>query len=735
MTITLNYQDNEIVSSPTVIISGRTSTGITQGIVQVVNNDNRVFPPQCFEVNNGNFKALIHVSPNEKNKLKIEIMDNGHMNPFGFPEYSHGKPQVVDKSELNINFNPLPQNKPVHLCVLVGKDSQGSYDMPHYRLKRGEQANLQTAIKKLKVGGRLMQSFTQDDMRSTGMSNRSFQFVEETVSNQGIFGYTVDSPTPHQEIKIHVLRSPKTVAELRDPNLAQQNSKGNNTGGLFSHALELIEKTPELSDKFKRLKTAIQCAVLYLDSHFDTKLNMILTHAALGGGNSNIKLAIFGSHGLHSWPASFPQLTPSFLDGTHLSINEVANDCNQCGTSWECLNITLGAFMHEIGHLLGCPHQVDGVMLRDYIWWNRSFMSREVECLRTKSRGQLINTNGIWPLVCHWNRLDLIRFFYHDSFSLPVDAKDPTYGKVQSTTMIPDDNYEGSYRTPTLYNTPSGGALIKSGSGIYLIEFITKDLARHSFSYYPKSYGGTGLQHEIMLDYNSCYQSLKKNTNEVDEHFAVRILSLGGDLYINDFKKHCSTDAAQNVIKSDFGLNRGMLTGYKSALLGKSKDKEQVIGFDITQVTKVRAYHGGALDGVRFYFNYSDNGETKNAPKVPLRNYLHKLTNKLSGSSDNRNSSQGVNPKVVTIGHEKSHYSDYDIGPGEYITKFHIRNGAWIDAIQIETNTGKKSPMFGNPNGGHLSTLESPGQGFHVIGMYGYVGSWLDGLGIIYTCD
>ena len=47
-----------------------------------------------------------------------------------------------------------------------------------------------------------MQAYTQDEMRSAGFSNRCFQFVEETIHDQTIFGYKVNSPTPHQEIKI-----------------------------------------------------------------------------------------------------------------------------------------------------------------------------------------------------------------------------------------------------------------------------------------------------------------------------------------------------------------------------------------------------------------------------------------------------------------------------------------------------------------------------------------------------
>ncbi|CAK7909672.1 hypothetical protein CAAN1_13S01244 [[Candida] anglica] len=746
--ITFNFQDNEIVSSPTVIVSGKTSSGIDRGVVQFVNNANKVFPPQSFEVNgHGYFKAILHVSPGEPNVFDVQVFPNTSIGAFGFPDFPQGRaPNPIDTGKLTLIHEQMPQNKPVHLCVILGKDSNGSYDMPSYRLQRGEVANLDTAIRKLKVAGRLMQSFTQDDMRSNGFSNRTWQFTEETVKNQGIFGYDVDSPTPHQEVKIHVLRSPKTVAELRDPNLAQQNPKGKDTGGLFSHALDLIHKVPELWDEFEKSRTAIQCACLYIDATFDVKSKLILAHAALGGGTGEIKLAIFGSHGLHSWPMNFPQVTPSFLDSTHLTTKEVANDCNECGTSWECLNITMGAFMHEIGHLLGCPHQVDGVMLRDYVWFNRSFMTRESECLRRNTKGAVVRSqDGTWDKVCHWHRLDILRFFYHDSFSLPIDSQDPTFGKVYATTRISDKEYDanGSNHVPASYSTPSGGALIKSASGIYLIEFITDGLARHHIDSFPRGYGGSGFQNELMLDYESCLDELRRHTDRANENFDVRVLSLSGDLYINNFKEHCKK-SAENVIRNDFGLGRGQLNGYKSALLGSKKQNMIIAGFDLRTVYKVRVYHGGALDGVRFYYTIGNNTSKTNSndggpPPIPARNYLKGFADKVSAAirpphQVMQNGGAGE-PKSSLMGNEKRDYSEFILNSGEQITKFHFRDGQWIDAIQFETNQGRKSPMYGNAKGGHASTLESPAQGLTVVGMYGYVGSWMDGIGIIYSGD
>ncbi|KAK6895379.1 putative zinc metalloproteinase [Candida tropicalis] len=722
MAISFNYQNNEIVSSPTVIVSGSTSTGLAKGVISFVNNDNKVFPPQYFEVNNGQFKAIVHVSPNENNVFKVEISDNGYINQFGFVEYAKGQPHIVDRGELTLLFYPLPNNKPVHLCIIRGKDSNNTYDMPYYRLKRGEAPTLENAIKKLKVAGRLMQAYTQDEMRSVGFSNRSFQFVEETVHDQSIFGYKVNSPTPHQEVKVHVLTSPKTVAELRSPDLAQQNPKAKDSGGLFGHAMDLVRKTPEIYNK--RNGTAVQCACIYIDSTWQN--NLILTHAALGGGGDDIKMAIFGSHGLHSFPQNFPLVTPSFLDATHLSINEVANDCNQCGTSWECLNICLGAFMHEIGHSLGCPHQVDGVMLRDYIWFNRSFMTRENECLRRKTRGEAIATNGTWPKVCHWNRLDLLRFLFHDSFALPIDR----FGKNFSTTIEPNDKYQDN-SAPSSYALPSNGSLVKSSCGIFMVEVIWDGLARYHKEFLPQEYGGPGLQHSLDLEFEDLYNGLRSRKGDAKDSFNIRVLSLGGDLNINNFKEHCSRQH-QQVIESDFGLGRGKLTGFKSACLGRTDNlKMEYVGFDLRTVYKIRIYHGMALDG--FKLHYRTGGSCSNgAPPVPKRDYLSKL---FHGGSHEQQKQQlhGGEERTALVGKETPNYSDFELQPNEYITSFNFRNGGWIDAIQFATSTGRFSPMFGKASGGHLSTLEPPSQDFDIVGFYFYLNKWLRGVGIIYS--
>lgn len=715
--VQFNYKDGEIVSSPTVIVSG--SCNSEYGVVEFINNENKVFPPQHYEVNNGRFKAIVHVTPEGANCFAVNVWDKACLNAGGF--LANGK-VISEKGQLTLFFNPLPENKPLHMCVVVGLDSIGSYDMPKYKIQQGQVADLNSAIQRLKVAGRMMQAFTQDEFRSVGMSNRSFQLTEETVHQQGIFGYSGNCKVPHSEVKIHVLRSPKTVKQLRDPNYAQQNRDATDNGWLFGHALDLIKKE-DFYQPYKEMGTAVQCAVMYLDSHWDSK--MILTHAALGGGTGEIKLAIFGSHGLHSFPLSFPQISPSFTDDTKLSTSEVANDANQCSTSWECLNICMGAFMHEIGHSFGSPHQTDGVMLRDYIWWNRSFMTREGYCIRENRKGEMVDKSGVWKRTCHWNIRDLMRYLYHDSFSLPIDKDDATFLKIQQTTLRPNEIYKHKEKPLSFILSP-GVVSVKSYAGIYMVELCGQDLARFHMPFFPRSYGGTGLQNEILLDYQELHHNFKQSWKDAGDEFDVRVLSVAGDLYINNFKKS-SVLTQDDVIRSDFGLQRGAILGYKGELLGSAKGGMQYIGFDISKISKIRIYHGGALDGVTFFFK---SGNTDPAPPVPKRDYVMSILRRpLPPKNSLKDDSWS---HEVTLGNKKPHFTDFDISPGELVTRLIFRSGQWIDAMCVETNTERSSGLLGNANGGHQSVLEAP-TSRRMVGMYGYCGRWMDGLGIIYA--
>lgn len=677
--IEFNY-NNEFVSSPTVIVSGRTSVA-RNGIIKFVNNGDKVYPPLWFEVNNGQFKALLHVSPGEDNNFEVSVYGGGNIDWKGFVS---NLGNVVDMASFTLNYNELPNNKPVHLCVILGRDSEGSYDMPSYKLQRGEVADLDTAIQRLKVAGRMMQAFTQDEFHRLGLSNRSFQFVEEMVSVQRVFGYDMNSNTLHAEVKVHVLRSPKTVKELRNPDYAQQNPNAKDSGFLFSHAIDLVNDS-DLIKPYRERNTAIQCAVMYLDSTWDGKC--ITSHAALGGGTREVKMAVFGSHGLHSYPLNFIQVGPSLVDETILSKKEVANDCDQCSTSWECLNICLGAFMHEIGHLLGSPHQTDGVMLRDYVWLNRQFMTREAYCNRENSKDRVIGPGGEFARNCHWNIRDIIRYFYHDSFTIPIDQSDPSFGKLGETMMNKCDL--GS--TPSMYFLLPGSVSVKSISGIFMVELVGEDLARYHIAYYPKSYGGSGLQHELYLNFEELTYHFHRSWDKASDSFGVRVLSLSGDLWVENFKQ-CCFPSQDSVIRSDFGLGRGPMEGYKGQLLGSAQGDLSFVGVDLASVNRVRIYHGAALDGITFY------------------------------SRNER-----------TIGNKTDGYTDFVLQPGERIAKLNLRSGQWIDAVQIETDRGRRSDMLGKANGGHLSTLEPPSPQHRVIGFYGYVGAWLDGIGSIYT--
>lgn len=266
-----NIAEGAECHSPAIIVHGKISS--SGNSVQVHHPQ---LPPLSFPVHNHGFKATIGLTPGE-NVLWFISSDN------------------VSKKVV-VRYVPMLQNPPIHLCLLVAKDSPLRFDSPKSQIQREGGNGLDLAVRKLRTGARIMQAFTNEQMARQGFGQRTFNFVEEfaedTLFNDGKSRNTV---------KIHIIRANKTVAELRDPNVAQQNPQASNAGGLFSIAMEALEQH---GAPFNDSSKTVQAAVIFLDTHWDRKLNFITAHAALGGGTNKIKLAIFGSHGLYSWPTS-----------------------------------------------------------------------------------------------------------------------------------------------------------------------------------------------------------------------------------------------------------------------------------------------------------------------------------------------------------------------------------------------------------------------------------------------
>lgn len=276
------------VHSRLLLVSGLITVGNQNGDLWVLSHANS-FPPQSFPVRNSAFKALLHLSPGE-NSITLDFRCSGNTSS--------------NQAIFDVTYIPLLQNPPLHLAILIGQDSPLRYDeVP------GVPANLDTAIKKLRMAAYLWQAYTANEMHAQGHGHRTFRLDEawlhDTLSR-------VDSPR-RNTAKITVLRSKYSTAHLRDPCRAQQYKGRTEEQGLYHIAAEAIREHPELKPAPGEKS---HVAVLYLDSMWDKKHKTVTAHAALGGSDAGggLALAIFGSHSLFAWPDCIEDVVKAFSD-------------------------------------------------------------------------------------------------------------------------------------------------------------------------------------------------------------------------------------------------------------------------------------------------------------------------------------------------------------------------------------------------------------------------------------
>lgn len=541
---------------------GETNQHSIDGTITVTRLDDS-FPPISWPVCASHFKALVYLQPGP-NKLRFD---------FSSPKLANSaSSNPIHASYLAVHMLPSMNAPPLQLAILLAKDSPETFDSLPARAER-EGQGLDTAVRKFRMAAYLWQSFTAEQMWRHKLGRRAFRFEEEWTSgtaNQR----DRENGTMRSEARIHIIRSDKTTAEIRDLNKAQQYDKATDKNALFSIAADAVKKhfNPPTGQK-------IYVSVLILDSHWDRAAGTITGHAALGGGHGDIQLAIFGSHCLHSYPASFEEVVPAFTDCTPTDKNYVANDSNDAGSSWEAANIGMGAHLHEVGHLFGCPHRDGGIMLRDYVVFNRSFVAREAYCTRTKSKGGL----ALQEDECGWHRLDCLRFRAHPAFRIPGDPP-----------LSSDDSVQA-------FATEGGHALAMASTGISFVEVYAEgDELCHSWIELAQD--NSPVQKQITLSDLDLRSRLpmEKRKGRVK---VIIVSHGGGSTIINDFGKFSSKESSVKL--------GGGKVAYRSEQLGFSKmdgsRPEEVvfssaIGSDRV-LARVIVYHGSAVDGIEFVYD------------------------------------------------------------------------------------------------------------------------------------
>jgi hypothetical protein len=289
-------------------------------------------------------------------------------------EMVHVKPHGQDASlEINLQYIPLLQYPPLHLAIMVAKDSPLLIDCPPQKAAGylSAHSDLAAAIEKFRMTAYMWQAMTAEDFRVKGLGRRTFRLEEEwimdTVSRE--FANACDSKgSIRSTAKVTVVTSSKTKRDIL--NAEGKDASPNNKSELFDIFLEA------LADHGGRFDTSASPVVagLILDAHHNKVTEETFGHISTGRHNSSgISLGTFGSHLTYSWPRFTEEVTSCLTDtrlpGTKLS--------GRKSTIWESCAFGQSSFLSAVGLAFGVSsashdHGKDCTVTKD---WRKHFLS------------------------------------------------------------------------------------------------------------------------------------------------------------------------------------------------------------------------------------------------------------------------------------------------------------------------------------------------------------------------
>ncbi|KAJ2356990.1 hypothetical protein GGF43_001735 [Coemansia sp. RSA 2618] len=657
----LNVEENELVHQRFLIVCGQVP-GLKGDSDRIVVR-HEFFPPLSFPAVDGHFKAL----------AELESGSNG----LRF-EYLQGE-ECVCAGELRIRMAPDVDKPALLLAVVVGKDSDGTFDAPPGARGPGRN-DLDAAVRKFRCCAYMWQAFMAEQLHRQGFGRRTFRLEEsyaaDTMARDGAERMTA---------RVHVVRSRRTVAEIRDKERAQQWKA---PAGYTRHTEESqFALANEALDDYGAFKGRHFVVYLTADSRWDAGLGVILGHAALGGGVGDRRLGVFGSHTTHAWPANAEEIAEKFLDTTKTDTRHLANDANDCGEHWRAANIGMGAFLHECGHLLTLAHTPSGIMSRGFNDYNRAFMARSPSlpgAVRQRDEAG-----------AHWHRTDIVRLRHHVLLRLPGDA-----------ALRENERDDSGFEAMPVER----GVLVRCASGLTMVEAWVGGRYRNHIEYtrenLPRRRDGSlpaddaEAAAEFPLQVLISERRLRQLAGEWPAGTGVTLVltsrAMGTATFENvlDLAQKARRDADGNLVFSAAQLGRGEMKGSAKGDARFAAKRVRATALPRLRSIEVRA--GNYVDGVIFHM---DDGSRAQIGKCA-----------------------GGARHVV------------DIAADDDLDHVLVRCGWWIDGLEFVTASGRRSGWCGGRGGG-LRVLKPP-PGYAFMGLSGSGAGWLDSLAMHYTrCD
>lgn len=656
----LNIRDSELVHQRFLIVYGQVP-GIKGPQDRIVARHS-YFPPLTFPAIDGFFKVMVELE-NGDNLIRFDYLQGD---------------SVVRQGELSIKMSPDMDKPPLLLAVIMGRDSQGIFDAPPHT--RGPGVNdLDAAVRKLRCCAYMWQAFLSEQMYRNGFGRRTIRLEEyyepDTMARDNIKRMTA---------RVHVVRSKRTVAEIQDKERAQQwheppGYKRHTDESQFSIANDALNDYGAFNGKH-----FIVC--LSVDSHWDPKQDLVLGHAALGGGVGDRRLGVFGSHTTHAWPANAEEIAAKLLDTTKTDTRYLADDCKECGEHWRAANIGMGAFLHECGHLLTLAHTPSGIMSRGFNDYNRTFMVRTPNMPGQPARQR--DEAG-----SHWHRTDIIRLRHHPCLRLPTDPP-----------LAENEQNESEFEVmPT-----AEGLLVQNDNGITMIEIWVNDRYRNHREYtaenLPMRRNGSlpaGMEEResayprcVLVDLNvwGPWAGGWSNTDKVKMVLTSRGTATDTLDNVYDLMKSKSRrDHDGYLVYSSKQLGKGEMDGtrkFEAWFSGKSMRSSL-----LPKITSVAIRSGNFVDG--FILHLSD------------------------GSSRQIGKCGGGSKSVLRI------------DDNDDLDHIVVRSGWYIDGLEFVTFSGRRSGWKGG-NGGGRHVLRPP-RGHGWVGITGSGAQWLDSITMHYA--